>query len=533
MKSETRQKLAALSRDRSAIIKGASIIGGISFVIALIVSITTSGLGKPGFFPLTDDPKQWEDFLEKMAEEVEEELGGIESKQTFEGFAMEIRFLDLEEESLEGVRERLGETETISDPEKALLSHLMDGLYGKEAEKSAAQTALKADAEKDSPVRFANEFLGDIQLRAKNYDEAIQFYRTEVDSFSDAEFSQYRALSLLYQEEKFETLLSIYKTEKYENPGTLDQRIKIAAKLKDLPYLFNLSVEFSFTGIRWWTVALALFSASIWFVIIAQFCGFEKRHLAHYFASILLGIFSIVITLFLIFIQERIYDFRLENAQNPIQHAIYMIAGVGLREEFCKLLCFVPIAFLLRKRQDYTLAFVCAGMVGLGFALWENLNYYLSFGALTSWGRFLTANFFHIGLTSLVGISLFRVICRKGRGWENFLLDFLMIVCLHGIYNASISIGELGEFGGLLNIILYALFAYRYFDVAERYMQTNRSQAYSPLGIFCIGAALLISVVFIAVAYGSPFTSALSSYLFSLSSMVVIAFIFINRFRNA
>ena len=86
---------------------------------------------------------------------------------------------------------------------------------------------------------------------------------------------------------------------------------------------------------------------------------------------------------------------------------------IGLREEALKLLLFVPLIPFLLNRDDLEILTV-AGLVGLGFALEENINYFQASAGLSAVGRFATANFLHIALTAMCGLTLTRAIVHRG-----------------------------------------------------------------------------------------------------------------------
>src|SRR5207244_9548964 len=106
-----------------------------------------------------------------------------------------------------------------------------------------------------------------------------------------------------------------------------------------------------------------------------------------YGLSFVLGILSIYPTLLAVVTEESIFKFKMVN--QPLPDAIYFVFGVGLREELCKLLLFLPLLPALLKRGSRIEAMTCGALVGLGFAAEENVGYFLRYDAATAMPRFL------------------------------------------------------------------------------------------------------------------------------------------------
>ena len=64
------------------------------------------------------------------------------------------------------------------------------------------------------------------------------------------------------------------------------------------------------------------------------------------------------------------------------------------------------------------------------------------------------------------------------------------------------------------------------------HMEPRGAMRVSPLAVFVVGGAALIAVTFCFACWALPFSDALADYALALSSVVPIAFIFINRLRH-
>ncbi len=133
-----------------------------------------------------------------------------------------------------------------------------------------------------------------------------------------------------------------------------------------------------------------------------------------------------------------------------------------MREEFLKLLCFTPLLpFLLKRKNDLEILTV-ASLVGLGFATEENINYFEMSQGVSALGRFITANFLHIALTGLCGLSLAHAFIHRAAYIQQAAATFLLAVLVHGAYDAFLIIPELSDYS-ILTTILFVLIVYQYF----------------------------------------------------------------------
>src|SRR5439155_6951671 len=118
-----------------------------------------------------------------------------------------------------------------------------------------------------------------------------------------------------------------------------------------------------------WPLALAILSGVLWFILAARLgrmFDMERGRRRLYAGAFFLGILSIYPTLLLITAEESFFGFK--ALEQPLPDAIYYIFGVGLREELCKLLLFLPLLPILKKRASRIEAMTCGALVGLGFA---------------------------------------------------------------------------------------------------------------------------------------------------------------------
>ena len=208
-----------------------------------------------------------------------------------------------------------------------------------------------------------------------------------------------------------------------------------------------------------------------------------------YLTAFVLGVFSVVPTMFLIVVEET--KLHIVESGDPLRDALFFVFGVGLREEASKLLLFLPLYPLLRKWGDKLDVLVCGAMVGLGFAAEENLGYLASGDLHTGLARFVTANFFHMALTGIVAHALDDFLRDTERNAASFMRATLMVVGLHGAYDFLLSHEELG--GSYMAMMVF-IFLTRLFLVAVDDARRKRGRGLSLVHSFVFATAVVTGV---------------------------------------
>ncbi|MFT5465102.1 MAG: RsiW-degrading membrane proteinase PrsW (M82 family) [Verrucomicrobiales bacterium] len=379
----------------------------------------------------------------------------------------------------------------------------------------------------DAP--FANELLGDLLIRRRDYPEGLDRLRSEL-RIRPSEFAADELISRhLKQEEELQQLLADPEVTRAASTRTLlDARIA----LKDIGGILKSVLAYSRESYKPVYVGLGLFVAAVWFVIIGQLSGFRRGQLALYFSAVLLGAISAVLTLFAVILQEDVFQ-SMTRSHELVPGLIYCIAGIGLREETIKLLLFLPLVPILLKRGSEMEVLIVASMVGLGFALEENIAYFnRGVGSQdVAVGRFLTANFLHMSMTGLIGFACFRMIRFPKSHWEEFIATFLIVVCAHGIYDAVIMIPALGDIS-IVSIVILAMLALRFFGLSGSLSMTGSHQI-SPLGIFVIGTACIVGVSLNVVCFGQAPHPTYLRFGLTAVPMMPVAFLFVNQWRSS
>jgi len=518
MRLPTRQDLVRYSRDRSVLLRSSLTLVVISTALAFLVSLIAPAGGARLYEMVAAGP----------APEGKSELISL------------IRFgLPLESGSRSGTCAQLldeGDENPFAGSIEAALAKNPDELIetwwkglsnGNETESIARLEAAEETA------RYRNEFLGDLKLRAGDDEGSLRHYLAEAALFADASYARRSALFLARFREDRALTRELLGDPAMRSAFAPSDLIPYQAYAKRYAGLARSVVATEWRMLGTVYVLPALFTAAIWFFILLTFRDRSTKNVVRALVAFALGIVSAGLTLYAVALQQHVLGQEFHPEDPALAQFVFFLSGVALREEVLKLLCFLPLAFLIRKKGSPIEALVLAGMVGLGFAFQENLIYFQSgSGTFTAWLRLLTANALHFSLTGVAGFYLWQMLHRRFRGWEEFLVSFLAVVFAHALYNALLAMPAMREYAPL-SPILIAVIAYYYFDPVRHHMEmAGQHRQLSPLGIFIMGSVVLTCTILVSSAMVEPFRFALGAFASSVAAMVPLAFAFISRFRD-
>lgn len=517
----TRQDLVRYSRDRSVLLRSSLILVAVSTALAFIVSLIAPA----------GNSRLYEMAAMGLAPEGTDELISV------------IRFgLPLEAGSRSGSCARL-----LDEQEKNPFANAIEAALAKEPDElieiwwkglheGNATEAIARLESADASLRYRNEFLADLKLRSSDVDAvdgALRHYLAEAALFEEASYARRSALFLTRLEENKALLRELLDDASMRRAFAPSDRFLYHAYAGDyvgLARAILLSEMRSFGSIY---LLPALFTAAIWFFILLAFRERSSKNVVKSLIAFALGIVSAVLTLYLVVLQQHFQGQEFNAQDSALAQFVFFLSGVALREESLKLLCFLPLALAIRRRGSPIEALVLAGMVGLGFAFQENLLYFeAGSGTFTAWLRLLTANALHFSLTGVAGFYLWKMLHRRFRGWEEFLVSFLAVVFAHALYNALLAMPALSSYAPLSPIFI-AVIAFQYFDPLRQHLETaGQHQRLSPLGIFIFGSVVLTCTILVSSAMVEPFRFALGAFVSSVAAMIPLAFAFIGRFRD-
>lgn len=386
---------------------------------------------------------------------------------------------------------------------------------------------LEHNAQADPPAMLAAELYASVQKRRGNTQAAMHAFFSEGSHFAEAKAAREETLRLAVTQRDLEFLRAIAA-----RPGWIDQchpllQHHAGALLGDVWMQWRGLVRHRLHELPYGMLALAFFAAALWYFILVQHGDRERWRWARPVTAIMAGVCSVWPTLTILAYQEFVQGM---TADAPFPHdLIYYLAGVGLREEGCKLLLFALFLPWLLWRRQSGLALLTGAFVGLGFSLEENIGYYQDYGGSIAWTRFLSANFLHISLTGICAHSLYEMLRTRFAQAGAFIATFLAAVAAHGGYD-YLAIGSLGD-GGWFSIILLVLCAGRFIDLLAAETRPVRLTI-APRAVFTFGSAILIAISFILGAWATRSMEGVATAGQESLAMIPIALLYWRKFEN-
>ena len=288
-----------------------------------------------------------------------------------------------------------------------------------------------------------------------------------------------------------------------------------------------------YTGRTPGAILLALFSGAIWMGILLHIYppGFLRPMLGPVFLALALGWVSAWVTLLAGMALDQ--GGWIRDGADFGGQLLYQLLYVALREEAAKLLLFAPLLPRVLKRGNELDALLLGAMVGLGFAIRENLTYFESpFGGAQGVGRFASATLFHCLLTGSCSLALTRWVREPARWTQDSLMTIAAAVGLHGLYNTLQThpvpgLGDMSYFAGTCLAIAAMLF---FREVATR--GTFRGRALSITGLFFWGFCLLINLELVLMTLVLPLPAALGIVGQTVLGAALFAFVFLHHVQE-
>jgi RsiW-degrading membrane proteinase PrsW (M82 family) len=394
-----------------------------------------------------------------------------------------------------------------------------------------ALARIVASARATPPPPLVQHVLGRIAYHAQDYAGAYTYFRADADPATVGE-SRFWSTRALGEDKNFDELARLERLPEYARYFDSHLRLKVAVGRKDWPAILRTVPVTQLESYREPVFILAVLTGLTWgfFLCVlgdihrplstrALLCGL----------ALLAGMASTTPTLYLVILTEQILN--LGPGDNLVHQFAFFTGGVAVREEVCKLLLFAPFLPILYRRDDELEVLIVASFVGLGFAMEENGGYLMQ-AAVAAPGRFLSANFFHIALTGMNGLALYRVCTHGWRGLNQFLFLFPVAVLAHGGYDTLLSSGSVPE-GGYWAIGVYVLFAQYYLRTAHSLRPAGARHTFSLTGALVFGISTVAAVT---LAYQMATLGAFAGgnlMLTELLGSAILLFLFFREFNEA
>lgn len=374
------------------------------------------------------------------------------------------------------------------------------------------------------PLRFANELLGDHYAEHGQPEEAIGYYRREA-KFPDAKKAREKLLGLVIDKRDRKQLAELGGDPTFARDFRPEHRLYIAAvqhrwgdlwlPLRDLQVRLMQPVP----------AFMAAVAGLAWFLVALQ--GIQPPSLISFrvvgpLVAVVLGSISVLPTLVSGLWMEE--TFGLRHTGETVGDTLFFMLSVGPREEVCKLALVLPLIPICMIRKSRLEMLVCAGCVGLGFAIWENLQYFAGYGAAVAFPRFLTANFFHLALTGLNGLALYDLLSNPLRGFPRFAGTLLATIFAHGLYDALASVPgmPLLVFGSMIVFMITSLCFFR----ALRTLRDGSTDQFCIAATFVLGISVLTGTIIVLASHQIGLLPAMLTLAVTGFGMIMVGYMF-------
>ena len=320
----------------------------------------------------------------------------------------------------------------------------------------------------------------------------------------------------------------------FENTVDSYTQIHFAIKENQWPKFLKHSIISMSERYRLAPTLLCLLAGSGWLFLFIKITGFNAAPKIDKFAlagALLLGFFSTWLCVMIIHVQDfYVFTTPIEKL-NPAKLFIFFTAGVGLREELSKLLLLLPLVPWLAKSRDPLKHLLFAAIVGLGFALEENISYLASNSqeAGILFGRFVTANFLHMMLSSYCGYYFIRAWRIGGHAWNDFALNFTKMILLHGAYDFFLTVNFEGA--DFIAMMLYVATGYEFLQLLLSFMRHDqRGPSATSLLMLALAVSAGAGIYYSGSLLG--LTYAVETIIPSILANAVLAYMFVKAFND-
>ena len=267
-----------------------------------------------------------------------------------------------------------------------------------------------------------------------NYNEREECYLKEVRCHSD-NYLAYQGLADYYiQKSKPQEIVSLLQNEAVYD--YLSNTHKRYAYFNTGQY-FNYSIvvfERFINVIDVYGLLGALLILVIWFIYLVKIHKYLMKRLITAILVLILGMFFAFLTSLFTDFNRYVFDFY--RTHNFFHDFYYCVVGIGLIEEFVKIIPLILVIIFTKKLKEPIDYIVFASISALGFAFIENMIYFEDSGLKTIQGRALTATVIHMFNSSLVAYGIvIGKFAKKKNVVLYFLLFYVMSAVVHGFYD--------------------------------------------------------------------------------------------------
>jgi RsiW-degrading membrane proteinase PrsW (M82 family) len=198
----------------------------------------------------------------------------------------------------------------------------------------------------------------------------------------------------------------------------------------------------------------AIVSAALWLDYFRRIDVFEKESIRYLLITLAIGGFTPYISLFIYGIFERL-GFS-ENGRF-FNDFLYSIFGIGLNEEFSKIVGVIFVFTFLKKQINEPIdILIYAGVTALGFSMVENYHYFNNHGLRIITSRTFYSALEHIINTSIIVYGFYRyTLFKRGSPIVNTTVAVCIAVVSHGLFDFFLTDNVSVIFTAFLATVIY------------------------------------------------------------------------------
>lgn len=374
------------------------------------------------------------------------------------------------------------------------------------------------------PLPYANELVGDLFLNCGQTEKAADYYGREATFFASLSARQ-KEIAALTSIRDFDRLGKLGEDPAYAPLISSEAMQTLRSYQRRWGDLGGLLWKMQREMMQPVPLVLALTAGLVWMLVLVQAIQppgiFSVRALLPWL-GVCAGVLSTFPTLLAVYWEEELFGLRLTGTF--FGDLRYFLLGVGPREELIKLIFFLPFIPLLWRRKSMLEVLIVAGSVGLGFAISENLLYFEKAGTSAAFARVLTANFFHLAATAVIGCAFFELLQQPLKSFFRSFVAIVSVVLAHGLYDAFFSVAELQvlEVVSMVVFLVLSLFFFR----RLREFRDGSTDQFSIAATLVGGLAVLIATLFVSASQSLGLERAAWALAPSCTSLAMVVYMF-------
>ena len=379
-------------------------------------------------------------------------------------------------------------------------------------------------AHQPQPLAGANELIADLHASRNKVPEALTYYRREIAETGD-QAARVKLVDLLLRHHHYKELRELAVDPTFAACFTPLIRLNLAVQShawRDVAVALTDVQKETFKPLP---LTLAAVAGLVWFAIAVQAIQPTQWISARTvlpILAVLAGLASTWASHFISVWQEEMWG--LHPTGSFLNDFIYHLGITAPREEFIKLLLLIPFLPILLKRGSRLEMLVISGCIGLGFAIEGNLQSYEHGGPDGAFGRFLTANFFHLAASGLAGLALCEFLLAPKRCATRLILTLLGVIVAHGIYDAFMAV-EGVRLLSIFSMLSFLALSLIFFQELRHLRDHTTDQLYISATLI-MGMAILTGTMLVCAAMQLGFPLAVTSLAANAAGLSLVICLF-------